>query len=140
MRDKKAYDIEYVRNNCRRIYVLLNRNMDKDILEFLESVPNKNGFIKELIRDYIKENGSYRHIPFSPVFESANFTDTLDERDLALVKRLYESAGLNVDDIDYDYSMGRLEIVKSGDSQNAWYHFEDLNIYITGDGEIVKNN
>lgn len=45
---------KYEEANCIQIKLKLNRKTDADILEKLESVPNKQGYIKELIRDNIK--------------------------------------------------------------------------------------
>ena len=36
--------------NTRKLSLKLNLNTDKDVLEKLDSVPNKQGYIKELIR------------------------------------------------------------------------------------------
>lgn len=49
-RASKKYEAE----NVIRISVKLNRNTDADILEALEKSGNKQGFIKESIRAYIK--------------------------------------------------------------------------------------
>lgn len=40
----------YDKNNTVQIKMKLNKKTDKDILEKLNSVPNKQGYIKELIR------------------------------------------------------------------------------------------
>lgn len=40
----------YDANNTVRVNLKLNLNTDMDILEKLEGVANKNGYIKELIR------------------------------------------------------------------------------------------
>lgn len=45
---------KYESTNCIQIKLKLNRKTDADILEKLESVPNKQGYIKELIRDNLK--------------------------------------------------------------------------------------
>lgn len=43
--------------NTRQIALKLNKNTDADILGYLEKLENKNGFIKDLIREHIeKEN------------------------------------------------------------------------------------
>ena len=55
MRDKKAYDIQYVKNNCKVVKLLLNKNTDQDILKYLEGVTNKNLFLKDLIREEMKK-------------------------------------------------------------------------------------
>lgn len=40
----------YIAKTIVRVVVSLNRNTDADILEFLEGVENKQGYIKSLIR------------------------------------------------------------------------------------------
>lgn len=50
---KKAQK-SFEKNNLVSIPVKLNRNTDKDILEKLDNVPNKAGYIKGLIREDIK--------------------------------------------------------------------------------------
>ena len=52
--NKKDYDIKYAKEKSKRIYLLLNKEKDKDIIEILEKTNNKQGFIKELIRASIK--------------------------------------------------------------------------------------
>ena len=52
---KKDYDIEYQKQNIRRINFALNKETDADILYFLDKQTNVNGFLKSLIRDYMKE-------------------------------------------------------------------------------------
>lgn len=36
--------------NTKKVSLKLNLNTDKDVLQKLDSVPNKQGYIKELIR------------------------------------------------------------------------------------------
>ena len=49
---------KYDKENTRKMTFKFNRNTDADILEKLASVPNKQGYIKRLIRDDIEKNGS----------------------------------------------------------------------------------
>jgi hypothetical protein len=46
----------YDANNTVRISLKFNLNTDIDILDKLENVANKTGYIKELIRDDIQKN------------------------------------------------------------------------------------
>lgn len=46
---------KYDRVNTRQIILKLNKKTDKDILKHLDSLPNKQGYIKELIREDMKE-------------------------------------------------------------------------------------
>lgn len=41
---------KYETENTRQFLLKLNRRTDEDVLEKLDSVPNKQGYIKELIR------------------------------------------------------------------------------------------
>ena len=47
---KKDYDLKYQKENVKRIYLTLNKEHDKDIIEWLESVDNVNGTIKQVLR------------------------------------------------------------------------------------------
>lgn len=51
---KKEYNAKYDEQNTKQLKLKLNTNTDRDILDRLESVPNKQGYIKELIRKDIK--------------------------------------------------------------------------------------
>lgn len=46
IRANKKYEAE----NTRQVHLKLNLRTDKDVLEKLDSVPNKQGYIKALIR------------------------------------------------------------------------------------------
>lgn len=46
IRAQKKYDAE----NTRQVHLKLNLRTDEDVLEKLDSVPSKQGYIKELIR------------------------------------------------------------------------------------------
>lgn len=52
--NKKRYDVNYVKTQCKQYTLLLSKEKDKDIIEFLESQTNRNGFLKTLIRDHMK--------------------------------------------------------------------------------------
>lgn len=41
---------KYDKANTRQVHLKLNRRTDGDVLEKLDSVPSKQGYIKELIR------------------------------------------------------------------------------------------
>lgn len=53
---QKRYD-EAHRDTYKSYYIKCNRQQDTDIIEFLESQSNKQGLIKELIREAIKRKG-----------------------------------------------------------------------------------
>ena len=46
----------YDKNNTVQIKMKLNKKTDKDILDKLNSVPNKQGYIKQLIRQDMKNH------------------------------------------------------------------------------------
>lgn len=50
---KKAA-IKYAVKNTTRVHIALNNTTDKDIIDHLETVGNKQGYIKELIRKDMK--------------------------------------------------------------------------------------
>jgi len=41
---------KYDKNNTKGLYLKLNIHTDKDILEFLDTKSNKQGYLKDLIR------------------------------------------------------------------------------------------
>ena len=47
------YTKKYDENNTTRVQLKLNNKTDSDILEYLDSVENKQGTIKRLIREEI---------------------------------------------------------------------------------------
>lgn len=47
---KSDYDRQYMKNNCRVYRLQLNKEHDKDIIEYLDSLDNVNGEIKEVLR------------------------------------------------------------------------------------------
>ena len=49
--EKYAPQMKYDKNNTVQIKMKLNKNTDADILEFLETVENRQGYLKELIRN-----------------------------------------------------------------------------------------
>ena len=54
MNNQSRNSIKYDKENTKRVFIKLNKNTDKDILDYLESVSNKQGYIKELIRKDMK--------------------------------------------------------------------------------------
>ena len=53
---KYASQNKYDKNNTVQIKMKLNKNTDADILEFLETMENRQGYLKELIRNDIKKD------------------------------------------------------------------------------------
>jgi hypothetical protein len=47
--NKIKRNAEYNKNNTVRLEIKINRNTEAEILEHLEQIPNKSGYIKQLI-------------------------------------------------------------------------------------------
>lgn len=54
-REKYERHREYDKNNTVGLYLKLNKKTDADIITALETCSNKQGFIKRLIRDYLRD-------------------------------------------------------------------------------------
>ena len=55
VKDYKARaNAKYDKTNTKGVYLKLNKNTDADIIERLEKVENKQGYIKQLIRNDLK--------------------------------------------------------------------------------------
>ena len=55
----KAYMTEYSKTHTTRIAFQLSNEYDADILEYMKTVPNKNAYLKDLVRaDMKKQKGS----------------------------------------------------------------------------------
>ncbi len=52
---KNARIVAYNAENMKQIKINLNRKYDSDIIEYLATVPNIQGFIKDLIRERMKQ-------------------------------------------------------------------------------------
>jgi hypothetical protein len=48
---------KYDAENTRQVHLKLNRNTDKDVLDKLDEVPSKQGYIKRLIREDLAKEG-----------------------------------------------------------------------------------
>ena len=51
---QKVYIMDYQKENVKQIKIALNRETDADIIAYLDTLPNKNGYLKQLIRDDMK--------------------------------------------------------------------------------------
>ncbi len=56
--DQQTYVEDYQRENIVRVVVKLNRKTDADILAALGAQENRQGYIKNLIREEIKRRGN----------------------------------------------------------------------------------
>lgn len=55
MKQKQQID-QWQKEHIKRVVVKLNKESDKDILDYLGSLPNVQGYIKSLIRKDIEQN------------------------------------------------------------------------------------
>lgn len=53
---QKAYQAEWSKKNTKGFYIKLCKTTDADIISWLSDIPNKQGYIKELIRNDILVN------------------------------------------------------------------------------------
>ena len=59
MKDERIkYLNDYMRENAVRVALSLSRKSDADIIEYLETVENKTGTIKQAIREQMKKEGA----------------------------------------------------------------------------------
>ncbi len=58
MDSKTKATLKYKKQNIKQMKVDLNRNTDSDIISFLETCENKQGYIKNLIREDMKKQGA----------------------------------------------------------------------------------
>lgn len=54
MEEKNKRIVKYIKENVKQMCLALNVKTDRDILDKLETVDSKNGYIKSLIREDIK--------------------------------------------------------------------------------------
>ena len=55
MKKKAEYNKKYLKENMKPMVVNLNKNVYKDIIDFLDKKENKNKYLKELIRKDMEE-------------------------------------------------------------------------------------
>lgn len=54
-------DYNYEKNNCTRVSIKLGNKTDADIIEKLNKQDNKQGYIKQLIRENIAVNNNTKY-------------------------------------------------------------------------------
>lgn len=54
MTKQAQYSNKYNKENTKTVLIRLNKKTDADIIKILETIPNKQGYIKELIRGQMK--------------------------------------------------------------------------------------
>ena len=55
MTEKYAPQEKYQKENISRVVLKLNKKTDADLLEWLDTLDNKQGTIKEILRDHINK-------------------------------------------------------------------------------------
>lgn len=58
-------NIEYNKAHTVRLPINLNTTTDRDILDFLTTIPNKQGYIKDLIRSDMEARNLLHDLPTS---------------------------------------------------------------------------
>lgn len=53
----KRATLKYRKEKCRKITLELNKTIDSDLLVWLDSQENKQGYLKQLIRDDMGKHG-----------------------------------------------------------------------------------
>ena len=51
----RAYQSKWCKDNTKGVFLKLSKNTDADIISWLDSISNKQGYIKELIRADMKD-------------------------------------------------------------------------------------
>lgn len=54
---RRNYQSNYQKENCKGLYIKLNKQYDADLIEALNKVDNKQGLIKSLLYDYFFKGG-----------------------------------------------------------------------------------
>ena len=72
---KYAYDLQYNRENARQIKFSFSKKYDADILSYLDSLPNKQGYIKALIRADIAAQQAKKAEPMKYTVDCAFFKE-----------------------------------------------------------------
>ena len=54
--DKGQYNQQYIKDNIRQIRLTLNQKTEQDLIDWMESKANKQGYLKDLIRADMEKN------------------------------------------------------------------------------------
>lgn len=55
---KSEYIVQYTKTNIRRFEIKLSKKYDKEVIDWLESQPNVNQYIKNLVSKDMKKSGN----------------------------------------------------------------------------------
>lgn len=53
---KLDYNAKFIKERCKQINLMLNKNTDADIIVWMETKKNKVGYLKEIIRKDMERN------------------------------------------------------------------------------------
>lgn len=53
---QKRADVKYKKLNTTNVYIRFYNKKEQDLLDYLKSKPNKQGYLKQLIRDDMEKN------------------------------------------------------------------------------------
>jgi hypothetical protein len=56
--DQGKYVQQYIKDNIRQIRLTLNQKTEQDLIDWLDQQPNKQGYLKQLIRDDMMQRPS----------------------------------------------------------------------------------
>lgn len=88
---------KYDKNNTKLIQLKLNKKTDADILDFLDGLDNRQGFIKELIRKHMKGAEAVpvmdKKIIDGEFLEGKSVVVSIDGREFK--RKVYKSSKLN---------------------------------------------
>ena len=123
--DKKKYDIDYAKENLERVYLKLNKTYDKEIIEKLGEVKNKQGYIKFLI-----ENDIYKKKCIKKLEDRIEWLTAV-----SLLSDDVELINVEYHELDYERIFDNLindyiTINKWKDTIIAWYQDETKNAAI----------
>ena len=60
---KSEYDKQYAKEKLQQIKLTLNKVTDAELLEWISKQPNKQGYLKELIREDMENRQNLRRNP-----------------------------------------------------------------------------
>ena len=91
------YKDNWDKNNTTQFKIKLNNNTDRDIIEWLESLENKQGTVKEMIRDYsIAKNGREKTMAIENKLGITNSSELANTEERLTKKRAAELFELNL--------------------------------------------
>ena len=55
MMDQRAYNDQYQKENIKQVKFKLNKNLDADLIDWIESQENVNAYLKRLVSEDMKK-------------------------------------------------------------------------------------